>query len=319
MISVKRAKAIATFNHRIRRKDVRRCLLLLGLGIVSWSVPEREWPRTCRLLASVRARFQRQRMKEQNHHISALLGPGGRDQVDGSHPRDLAANECLELLQLLRCHRPDGWQPRVRLVGREHVDQALAGGKGAILWVGTFLFSDLLTKIAFHQAGYDVSHMSHFSHTFGSTPFGVRILNPIRTRVECRYLRERVVIWREGAAAAVEVLADRLRENSLVSITATGTGRRINKVPFLGGALQLAAGAPVLARRMDCPLLPVFTVRKEDGEFVTTVEPALSVPSGSPREQAVDHLLRQYASLMAPYAARWSGQFSGWEEVERCQ
>ena len=319
MISVKRAKAIATFDHRISRRDVKTCCSVLALGILSWSVPERQWPRACSLLASLQARLGRQRMDELNRHISAVLGLWGSDQGGGSFAQDWTANDCIEKLQLLRCHRPGGWRPRVRFVGREHVEQALAARKGAILWVGSFRFSDLVTKIAFRQAGYDVSHLSHFTHGSSSdTPFGLRFLGPIRTRVECRYLRERVTIWREGASAALECLANRLRENSLVSITGIGWARRLTKVPFLQGELPLAAGAPLLACRTGAALLPVFTVREDDGEFVTTVEPALSVPGWSPREQAVDDLLGQYGALMALYAARWPGQFRRWEAVKQC-
>ncbi len=43
--------------------------------------------------------------------------------------------------------------------------------------------------MAFHRAGLAVSHLSRASHGFSGSRLGVRVLNPIHTKVEDRYLR----------------------------------------------------------------------------------------------------------------------------------
>ena len=76
------------------------------------------------------------------------------------------------------------------LQGREHLDEALGRGKGCVLWVAHFVFAPNIAKLALHDAGYKVSHLSRLDHGFSSTRFGIKWLNPVRSRFEDRLLAE---------------------------------------------------------------------------------------------------------------------------------
>ena len=158
------------------------------------------------------------------------------------------ANARLAKLLVLRVRRPGGWCPRLRLEGEEHLQRALGAGHGAILWVAPFVFAPLGTKMVLHHAGHAVSHLSRYSHGYSRSALGARLLNPIRTGVEDRYLAERMSIGPDHQPqAALRLLGQRLRDNRIVSISAGAGGSRVVEVPFLPGRMGLASGASALA------------------------------------------------------------------------
>ena len=55
---------------------------------------------------------------------------------------------------------PRRWTPRLALEGSAHVDDALAAGRGAVLWVAHFCFSALATKKALAGTGHRAWHVS---------------------------------------------------------------------------------------------------------------------------------------------------------------
>ena len=218
--------------------------------------------------------------------------------------------------QYLRCHHPRGWRPDIRLEGREHLDRALGAGRGAIVWRAPFVFATLVTKMALHAAGYGLVHLSRLGHGYSPTRFGVRVLNPVRTRAEDRYLAERVVIGARPLQAAMRTLARRLAANRVVSIAAGAQGVKTCAAPFLGGELRVATGAPNLALRTGAPLLPVFTVREGPGRFLTVIEPPLEArarPPGASRRRRT--LSRRLVARIEHHARRWPDQFHWHPEI----
>jgi lauroyl/myristoyl acyltransferase len=213
----------------------------------------------------------------------------------------------------MRLYAPWGWRPRLRLVGRENIEHALAAGKGAILWVAPMVCKDLVAKMALHQAGYRVSHLSRFDHGFSISLWGARLFNPIWTRIEERFLAERLVISPSEQVNALRVLIKRLRENRLVSVAASTEGRKYPHVsPFLNGTIRLAEGAASLCVTTGAALLPIFNVRQPDGTFVVTIEPALLAASNGESAQQIDSLIAQFVKLLESYALRYPCDYHGW-------
>ncbi len=290
------------------RRDLVLVGSLSGLAILAWCLPERYWDRLCRGLVRIQPWRNRGERLVRFGYAAALAGRRPGPTADACARAHLA-NVYRERLHLLACHRPAGQPTRPRLDGRAHLEAAIGEGKGVILWVGPFLFSDLLTKVALHDAGFAVSHLSRFSHGFSGSRVGERLLNPIRTSVERRYLAERPVIGREGSVAALRELSRRLRANRVVSMSAIGMANQLYRVPFMNGSVQMARGAPSLAIQTGAPLLPVFTGREPDGDWLTVIEPPLVRRDAWTRDEAVKRLLLQYAALLEYYVTRWPDQF----------
>jgi lauroyl/myristoyl acyltransferase len=280
------------------------------LAPLAWTLPEHAWPRLADRLAGLRLVLRGARAAEEHRRIEAIVGNRLPGFSAAACWRAHLAHNYLAWLQLLRCHRDRGWHPAVRLTGRTRLDAALAAGRGGILWVAPFAFSDLITKLALHEAGYAVSHLSRDTHGFSTTRFGRRVLNPIQTSVERRYLAERLVISDDHAVGPLRELTRRLKDNRLISITLTPHGQRLRAIRFLDGVLWTATGALALAWQSGAPLLPVFTLRAADGGFVTRIEQPLPLDRALPRERAIDAMLDAYAGELETVVLESPDQFA---------
>lgn len=291
--------------------DVITAAGLGGMAIVSWFLPQKTWKGVSRLVAPLPISFALQH-RENLKRIEAVIA---------EHPITLSPREIqlesmvgfiLSNLQVLREYRPGGWKPEIKLEGVEHIEAALQQGRGAILWVAHFNAYSLIAKIALKRAGYRTSHLSLWRHGYSSTRFGLRFLNPIRTAVEERYLRERIIIEPESSKAAMAKLRERLKENAIVSITATSDAKRPAVVPFLSGEIRLAVGAPYTAYETGAALLPLIPVEETDGSFSVVIMPPLQRNGGEALSEYLDQATRRYAAIIEPYVLKKPGQWRGW-------
>ena len=274
----------------IGRWDVPLGVFLAAMTAIAWCLPETHWRGVAsgveRLLWWVRRdpRGDRRGTLEMIERLIAdsTVAAGAEEILRG-----YSVHSHLAKLQLLRCYRPGGWRPRVQLVGDDRLRRALDSGRGAILWVLPTATSDLVTKMALHRAGFRVSHLSRYTHGFSTTHFGHRVLNPVRTIIERRFLAERLemgpagpfVRGADGPERAMDAMASRLDAGRVVSITVINAqARKSRTMPLLNGWLPVGDGAIRLARRTGAALFPVVTIMREDDGFVTTIEPALEVP-----------------------------------------
>ncbi len=286
-----------------------------GLTTISWGVPERYWQKICRRLGPIAIPTITENPQSLLQVIQETLGDRKITQSPEAILTQMAGEQILSRLQLLKDYLPGGWKPKLQLVGREHIDTAIESGHGVILWLGYFVFCDLLPKIAFHRAGLAVHHLSSAHHGFSSTRFGTGYLNPIQTTIEDRYLAERVVLSPENPTKAMLTLAYRLRDNQIISITAHKNAKNPFKVKFLDGYLYLAPGAPLLAQNTKAALLPVLPLRNQAGELTVTVEAPLQISGDISKREVTKHLAQQYAKLLEPYVLKFPGQWLGWNHL----
>ncbi len=300
--------------------DVFEMIAISVLAPVSWLVPQRLWVAASRVLsfaiAAARPDVTRRRMTR----LRRSLGPKPSNRELFALRVRIMATYMEERLQILREYRPGGWRPEIRFQGRAHIEAALARGNGAILMVCPFSYADLLSKKALHAQGFEVSHLSAFSrgfspnscHVWRPTRFGMRFLSRLRTRVEDRALRERIVMPRGGALGYARQVDRRLRDNGLVSLRMGDVGHRTIDVPMAGGRLALATGAPSMALASGAALLPLFVVRLGPARFDVVVEPALEPVPSLDRHAAVEDLLLRYARLLEASVRRHPQLWSGW-------
>lgn len=294
--------------------DVVEILRLICLAPLAWLLPERLWDLPAGAVGVVMARLRYERSRTMARHVAAMIGDRATISADRVIPQRIGASY-LDRMQILRCWRPGGWHPAVRLHGRDNLESALRSGKGAILWVTNSVYAGTVSKLSLHGAGFQVSHLSYQRHGFSQTDLGQLLLNPIRLRIEDRYLRERISVTKETAVVAARRLSSRLREGGIVSITVTGWGRRTVEAPFLAGRLRVANGAPALAVETGAPLLPLFVDRAEDGAFKVTIEPPIRADGRARRDAAIDELVRGYARALASHVLAHPEQWQGWESL----
>ena len=255
--------------------------LALAAG-VSWTVPESLWLPLTRAAGRVEAllRVRRSREWPMDHRLAAVLGCSARALA---LERASSGHACR--LYSLREYLPGRHGVPVRVDGTEQLAGALAAGTGAILWVSRFAWASLISKIGLQQAGFSVSHLSRRGHPFGDSAFRERWLNPVWTRIETRFLRERIVLEPGAETAALRVLRRRLAEGGVVSITVGHEAVRTVDASVLGVPLRLSTGPMHLAEASGAPLIPVFAVRDGDGSFVVTLDAPLVVDARADREK----------------------------------
>jgi len=279
--------------------------------LISWGVPKKYWFSISRLLVSGR-QLLRHDLARRAESIETLLEGGHACACPSDIIRRYDANAFVEKLQLMRLYRPDGWTPRLVLEGGAHLERALAAGHGAILWIVPLSFHSQVTKMAFAQAGYSVNHLSRYFHGFNSySRLGGLCINPVRTRQEERYLRQRVVIGPGDSQDVLKRLADLLRRNEIVSITVGKQGRRTSQVGFFDGKITLATGPAFLSYRTRAPLLPIFTVLESRDKFVVKVEPPLSNGRNNDAEAHIQESLTNFAAVLERHVSAFPDQFLG--------
>lgn len=135
----------------------------------------------------------------------------------------------------------------VRVTGREHLDEALAGGRGVILALP-------------HMGNYDIGGL-WLARTIG--PFSV-VAERLRPEgVYQRFVRERerygyqVVPHAGGELPVLDVLLDRLARGGIVALLADRALRGAGEdVDFFGESARFPTGAARLAARTGAPVLP---------------------------------------------------------------
>ena len=284
--------------------------MMSALTVAAWTLPEARWPAVAERLARFRIARRGPLSSDERAMVAIVVGSRPANWVDEVYWPKALGHKYLSWMQILACHGPRRWRPTCRLIGREHVDRALEGGRGVVLFTATFAYKDLMAKAAFAQAGYSVSHVSKDTHGFSETRFGKRWLNPIYTSVEERFLKERMVFGGSDTKAVIAKVRDRLKRNGAVMVTVTPLGRHVAVRPFMNGSIRIATGGLNFACENDTPVLPVFTLRDADGGMTTFVGSALDQPFGAVRAEKIGAMLDDYVPRLEAEVDRHPDQFS---------
>jgi lauroyl/myristoyl acyltransferase len=292
--------------------------IVVGLPVmaaIAWAAPERAWPAITRALAPIYSYMPSGPKRALEARIAGYLGARRAGATPAAVVAETGRVKIESVLHYMRQYRPGGWRPRLAVSGREHLDAGLAQGRGVILWVGHFVHHALITKMAFHQAGVAVSHLSHPRHGLSASRLGMRFINPIMNAIEERFVERRVVLALDDTSAAMAELRRTVERNGVVSITVRDTGRRPVVAPFLDGTIEFAAGAANLAYTSGAALLPVFTLADGDGGFRVAIEPPIEVAREAERGEAFERVARQYAGVLESYVVEHPEQWFGWSHL----
>jgi len=292
----------------ITANDLVQTLRLIVVGVLSWIVPSALWARLSVALAALDRRIRPEEIARQTELFAVLLGdtPPPEDIVQTS----IAANY-EDRLQLFRDYRPGGWQPETRLAGEQHLRDALARRKGVILWTSHFVYSGQITKMSLARHRYKVSHLSRPTHGFSNSRFGMSVLNRIQTRIEDRYLLDRIQIQGTDTLPALMAMRRRLHKNGIVSITLGTQASQLIERPFLNGKIRIPTGPVELARLTDSVLLPVYTVRDEYWRYTTYIGAPLASADESPADAAA-----AFAAWLEPVVRARPAHWRSWRMVE---
>ena len=314
-IAVKRRLLSRVDRSVISAADAKLTVLLPFLLLLAWLVPTRQWHGFCRTL------FVGKHSSPGEDAIMRGVRLSGLSPVlplqAPFNSVELRTHRYVSYLQYLRDYRPLGWRCAATIDGEEALRHVQAENSGVILWVAHFVYNGLPLKKALHQAGYSVSHLSRPEHGFSDTRYGVAILNPLRSRIEERYLRRRILIKRGAEHVALREAHRLLKQGAIVSITAGHwEGRQVARIPVGQAVLPLSTGAPSLAHATGAPLLPVFISLEENGDYRLRVGEALRCDAALPRSEAVTQALSGFSQQLLVEIRRSPTQWRGWKYLE---
>jgi lauroyl/myristoyl acyltransferase len=295
----------------IKRADVSAALTII-FGVLAIMAPPSGWKPISRICARWLDRSRRSRVA-----IAALRDVAG---LDADQARlvinELNRRRVFAHLWVLRglCLRR---YVHVDVEGARHLQDALAGGHGAVVWVADFVQAGDVSKIGLKNLGWPASHVSRPEHGYSSSRLGIALLNPVRTRYENRFLHERILHDRDHPGETLRRLTERLGQNGVVTIMASAhEGRSVADVDFLDGRLQLAIGALRLAHRARCPILPAFTLmQSSDAAAHALILEAPLCTENASEDEFVRAGLRDFVTRLERHVQSQPGSWVGWRRT----
>lgn len=199
------------------------------------------------------------------------------------------------------CGRLVAWE------GREHLDAALAQGRGVVLCTAHFGAKQVL-QVALGHAGYRVNQINYHLEgdrlSFVQKNVAQRNRLRIEARIPCRFI---------SAGGFLRAAFRCLHANEILIIAADGAGRKedmddsFRPFPFLGRKMLFPMNYVELARRTGAVLMPVFAIR-EKARHRIMFHPPLNAETGDP--------VRQYVSLLERHVRQHPHLWEFWEEFE---
>lgn len=292
----------------ICRNDVMDAFTFFMLAPIAWLLPEKARQAACTALARLHIYARGSKAAGLDKTLASL---------EGDHTARALETMALEqgydeLVRTLHAYRPLPHKETVRIHGASHIETALAAGKGAVLWASQIHVGRLAWKRTFKDAGWPLVYLRSDIHPYSGTRFGRQFLNPIRTKIEDRYLDDAVTLLDGDGTDALKGLGKHIAHNRLVAISASGSSGRTVQMPFLGGSLQLSLGAPTLAKLHDAPLLPVTVLPDNKGGFDIYIEDPLMPRPGETVAIQVEQMARDYATILERFVRRKPSAWRGW-------
>jgi lauroyl/myristoyl acyltransferase len=197
----------------------------------------------------------------------------------------------------------------IAVEGREHLDAALAGGRGAIIFSSHY-GSMCLAMIALAHLGYGVNVLAR-SIDPADNPLDDVVRRYAEKKVAAleRIMRRPFII--AGKPGAMQRVRDALAAGELLYILVSvppELARHRGRVQFLGHPAELPLGVEYIAEQSGAPLVP-FTVRREADRFGHTLALGAAVPG----PEAGAGTLQRCVDVVEREIRRDPTQFFMWE------
>jgi KDO2-lipid IV(A) lauroyltransferase len=223
--------------------------------------------------------------------------------------------EIIDIMRLRNRTRPLG--KLIEFRGREHLEAAMAAGKGAILCTAHF-GSYVSAFSLIHASGIPVIDIGRWWWNYdpNSSPAVRRFWDFAYARRLLRYRAgPNIEPWTGRIMSGVQAVRA-LRRNEVVTILPDaapleGDESRVIKVPFLGGEGTFLPGVIHLARSSGAPVLMVRVTRLADYRHqVVEISPPLSL------EGEMQEAFARCAAAMEAAIRANPAQWGRWDDTE---
>jgi len=223
-----------------------------------------------------------------------------------------------EIFSILPASRRAGREV-AEVAGLEHLQEALARGKGVILWESVGFGRRYAARRALHELGHAIVQVHGPDHLCGMLDAGASA-----TRLRSDVIRRACDCWELATVAEIvdlpaskslafgRILNDRLRQNKIIFITGDGDeGHKHVEHEFLGVRKLFATGIVSLARIGGATILPIFCTVDSSRVSMTIEQPVVVGTSGD-RETDVGEALTDYAVRLERRIRLQPGLYRNW-------
>jgi lauroyl/myristoyl acyltransferase len=236
------------------------------------------------------------------------LGPDAAGQLARDWFR-FASCEAIDVMRMR--YRAKPLRRLVEIRGREHLDAALAKGKGALLCSAHFGSYDSCYSLL-GASGFPVTTIGRWQHNYtaGMSSAERRFWDLVYAKRLRRHRhRPNIEPWAGRVAVAAQAAAI-LRANEVVTIAIdappldTDLARTVD-VPFLGRRARLLPGAITLAQLTGAPLLMCFMYRTADYRH-QVLEISAPVPTEEDTTTAFARCAAEVSTAIRRSPAHWN-------------
>jgi lauroyl/myristoyl acyltransferase len=261
--------------------------------------------------------------------LVALLARGKRDGVMANLQRAFPERGDLEQVieEIFATHfadqyiswsfarlTPENLDAYLRFEGREHLDEALAGGVGVVM-MHPHMGPAQLPLCALGALGYRMNQI-------GGGGVEGEISETGRWATQMRHSLEencKAQIWNGGGFLRPVLRALKGGEVVMTAMDGTGGGRELGRRyprAVLGQTMNVPVGPVYLALRSGAPLLTLYTSRDRGGDalYVTRIGPPLALPRDLPVKQGLEAGADVVAARLETLLRAHPGEWHFWDE-----
>ncbi len=232
------------------------------------------------------------------HNISHVLGP----DADEKRVKALALQACRNILKghydLFRLSRLSIGEIRAmtQVEGQEHMEQALARGKGVILITAHFGNVDILVQL---PLAYGVPFSAPAQH-----------IRPERLFQYTLRLRQSHGVRLYPADGPLMELFRALKRGEMVGLPCDrGIADNTRSVSFFGSPARLPEGPVRVALRTGAALVPGFGLRLPDDSFLVQIDPPLELPQTGDQEADITAGMEMVVKVLERHLSRHPDQW----------
>lgn len=259
------------------------------------------------LLGSAAFLFLRRKRCALEREVEFILGPAIEACRKKSIVRkafQVEAQKELEVL-LFPILSTENISSFARIEGIEHLDGALAGGKGVMLLFAHFGANQMIMPAIGHR-GYTMCQLSApatvWKEVLPDKKFSAMEEYSLQVRTDHE---EKLPVKHINIFKSIREAFRCLQKNEVLGVAVDGGGgnERIS-VSFLGREALLSPGPSDIARRTGCAVLPTFVLRDSRGRNRVIIERALKILPDSCVENTTAAITQAFATRLEEYVRK---------------
>jgi len=222
-----------------------------------------------------------------SHNMRHVLGPDADETEVQRHVRQACVNIAKSHYDLFRVNRLsiDEIRGMTRLEGQQHIEEALARGKGVILVMAHFGNVDLLGQL---PVAYGMPLTAPIQH-----------VQPERLFQYTLKLRKSHGLHLIPADGPLMEMFRALRRGEIIALPCDrDIADNSRWVDFFGEPARLPDGPVRVALRTGAALIPIFGLRLPDETFLVQIEPELKLSRSGDLEADVEAGMEQIAATL---------------------